>query len=262
MGIDFEKMKKKLNRAQGKSESGVSWWKPKQNAGMTKIRFLPDEDGDPFKEIGMHYSIGAEGKQKHFACPSDTFGDDCPVCEYAWKLFEQGKEAGDEQMQTEAKKLLPSQRFMSNVLAREQEELGAQIYSYSYTVYESLLKMVLHDDIGDITDVDNGFDVEIDCTKGPKDRYPSTDAQAARSSSSLHPDDDRAAKILEDAPDIMDELYVPEKEEIEELLEAHLSDNLVEEPDEESEGTEKYSGDEETSEKEDIDAAFESLDSK
>lgn len=266
MGIDFEKMKKKLDQANGNGGGSTTWWKPEVNSGITNVRFLPSEDGDPFKEVAMHFSIGQGNDQRSFACPSENFNKDCPVCSYAWDLVNEGKEKQDEQLKSAGKDLLPTQRYYSNVYVRGEEDKGPQVYSYSWTVYMDLVKMVLRDDIGDITDIDDAFDVEVECTKTQKDQYKKTKVQAGRSKRPLEKDEDKAAQILENAPDIMEDvIFTMEKADIESALESQLAGDEVLD---EGEGTEKYSGNSEsddsdkTEEKQDLDDVFEELDSK
>ena len=123
MGIDLKKMKAKLAAAQNNGKGGKSdFWKLTE--GEHTVRILPSEDGDPFKEFHFHYNVG---KQNGFLCPKRNFGDDCPVCEFATKLFNQG----DTESINMAKKLFARQRFFSPVIVRGEEK---EEYEYGATV--------------------------------------------------------------------------------------------------------------------------------
>ncbi len=164
MGIDLKKMKAKLAAAQGNGKGGKSdFWKITE--GEHTVRILPSEDGDPFKEFHFHYNVG---KQNGFLCPKRNFGEDCPVCDFATKLFNQG----DTESINMAKKFFARQRFFSPVMVRGEEKEGVRVWGYSKTVYQELLSLVLNPDFGDITDAEEGVDLVLKYAKDPGQLYP------------------------------------------------------------------------------------------
>ena len=57
MAINLDKMRSKLDKAEGKGKRGDSvFWKPQD--GEQTIRILPMPDGDPFREMWFHYNLG------------------------------------------------------------------------------------------------------------------------------------------------------------------------------------------------------------
>ena len=81
MGINLEKMRQKLNKITGADKGKNEFWRPEE--GENNVRIVPTPDGDPFKEKWFHYNVGTSG----FLCPKRNFGDDCPVCNFANRLW-------------------------------------------------------------------------------------------------------------------------------------------------------------------------------
>ena len=152
-------------------------------------------DGDPFKEYFFHYNVG---KQNGFLCPKRNFGDGCPVCEFATKLFNQG----DTESIDMAKKLFARQRFFSPVMVRGEEKAGVRVWGYSKTVYQELLGLVLNPDFGDITDAEEGVDLMLKYAKDPGMLYPKTSITPRRKSSPLCEDEDAdCQELISNVPD-------------------------------------------------------------
>ena len=135
MAIDLNKMKQKLASTQGNGGGKSDFWKITE--GEHTVRLLPSEDGDPFREFWFHYNVGTHNG---FLCPKRNFGDNCPVCEFATKLFNEG----ETESVNMAKKLFARQRFFSPVVVRGEEKAGVRVWGYSKTVYQELLGLVLN----------------------------------------------------------------------------------------------------------------------
>ena len=241
MGIDLKKMRKKLSELNNKG-SGGRFWKPQD--GKQDIRIVPTADADPFKEFYFHYNIGQQG----FLCPEKNYGDKCPACDFARKLYREG----DDESIAQARDMTARQRYFSPVLVRGEESLGVKIWSYSKTVYQELLNLVLNPDYGDITDVDSGFDLTLEYGKAAGARFPSTNITPRRQTSRLCADKtaEECTEILESVPDF-DSLYTrTTTEEVQRLLDEHF----VSDAEELSSETAKY-GSESTS----VDKAFADL---
>ena len=86
MALNLDAMKAKLDKLNGKSEGRKNFWRPED--GESNIRIVSTPDGDPFKERFFHYGVGGQS----FLCPKRNFGDDCPACNFANKLWNEGTE--------------------------------------------------------------------------------------------------------------------------------------------------------------------------
>lgn len=213
------KMKAKLQELEsgGKSKSDNVWWRPQE--GDQEIRLIPTEDGDPFKVFHFHYNLG-EGARGGILCPKRQFGDNCPVCDFASKLWQEGTEESKKM----AKSLFVRQRFFSPVVIRGEEEKGARIWGYGKTIYETLLGLVLNPDYGDITDIDSGVDFTLNYTlPKTKGAFPQTNLVPKRKSSALASSKTKVKEILESVP-VIDTLFQRKSPaDVKNILEAFLN---------------------------------------
>ena len=250
MAINLEAMRAKLNASKnGGKQNGKSstMWKPK--AGDQMVRILPTADGDPFREFHFHYNVG---KNPGIYCNKRNDGGECPICDFASKLWRDGVENDDSTLKNEAKKLFARKRYYSPVLVRGNEADGVKIWAYGKTAYETLLGYVLDPDYGDITDPETGTDIKLTYTiPGTPGSFPKTTLQPRRRPSVLCDDAIADCQDLIDSVPNIDNLFdVKTVEEVQEMLDGYLSsDNSAEAS---SSQTSKYN----TSKGESVDQAF------
>ena len=183
MAINIEAMRAKLNASKtgNKGQTNNTKWRPTQ--GDQTIRILPTEDGDPFKEFHFHYNVG---KNPGIMCPKRNHGEDCPICDFASKLWKQGVENDDATCKTEAKKLFVRKRYYSPIIVRGKETEGVKVWSYGKTAYETLLGYVLDPDYGDVTDPETGTDIVLNYdVPGTPGSFPKTTLKPRRRPSVL-----------------------------------------------------------------------------
>jgi len=219
MALDMTKMKEKLQMSEsgGKGRSDSVFWRPTE--GDQEIRLLPTDDGDPFKVYHFHYNLG-EGARGGVLCPKRQYGDVCPICDFASKLWQEGTEESKKM----AKSLFVRQRFFSPVVVRGDESVGVKIWGYGKTIYETLLGLVLNPDYGDITDVDTGVDLTLTYAL-PKNKgaFPTTNLVPKRKSSALDKDKKIVKAILESIPDIESQFQRKSTSDVQAILEAFLN---------------------------------------
>jgi len=243
MAIDMKKMRAKLDAAKNK---GGKVWKPKIDS-ETKVRVLPTPDGDPFKEKHFHYNLGKQS----VLCPKRNFDEECPVCEFASQLWNEG----DKESQEMAKKLFARQRFFSPIILRDDKDPVVKVWGYSQSVYEDLLSTCLNPEYGDISDPENGTDFVIKYEKGDA-QFPSTKLVYSRNASSLCGDlgEEKCAELLDNLPDF-DSLYERKTTaEVQSILDAYMD---ADGGDGEGGDTEKYAGS--TTEETNVDGALDDL---
>lgn len=163
MGLDIEKLKKKLAETKEKTSSGggndFKFWSPSD--GRNVIRVLPPKgDSEFYAETEVHYNVGPK-KDKSTVCLKAAGEKSCPVCEYVDELFK-----GDEDDKAYAKKLRAKSKYYFNVIDRSVEEDDKEfgevlVLGSGVTVFEGILGLVCDPDYGDITDEDAGYDVII-----------------------------------------------------------------------------------------------------
>jgi hypothetical protein len=217
MALDMAKMKEKLqNLESGGKKSDNIWWRPQE--GDQDIRIVPTPDGDPFKVYHFHYNLG-EGARGGVLCPKRQFGESCPICDFASKLWQEGTDDSKKM----AKSLFVRQRFFSPVIDRGAEETGVRIWGYGKTIYETLLGLVLNPDYGDITDVDSGVDFTLTYTlPKTKGAFPQTNLVPKRKSSALAKNKTAIKEILDSVPEIAGLFQRKSPADIKAILEAFL----------------------------------------
>lgn len=220
MAINIDKMRNKLDRAEGKGGKGSDvFWKPEE--GEQTIRILPTEDGDPFREFWFHYNLGAN---RGFLSPKKMYGEQDALDEFVRTLFNQGT-ADSTKM---AKELMARQRFFSAVIVRGEEDKGVRLWGYGKNAYKELLGLVLNPDYGDITDPTTGTDLVIKYGKSSGVTFPQTTISPRRRPSPVFENDASGAKVkqlLSSIPNY-DEVFAESRktpEEVNRMLEAWLA---------------------------------------
>lgn len=253
MAIDMELMRKKLAslRGEGNRDSNSPWFKPDE--GDTVIRIVPTGDGDPLKEKFFHYNVG--NHQGGVMCPKRNFGDACPICDFASKLWRDGVDNNDEESKKLAKSLFVRTRYFSPVLVRGREDEGIKVYGYGKTAYELLLGYILDPEYGDITDSDEGTDITLTYTKPTKPgAYPQTNLKMRRNTSVLLDDPEAIPALLDRMPDFSSLWDRLSTAQVDAILDEQLSGDGSAES--RSRETARYSG---TNAKSDVDRAIEEL---
>jgi hypothetical protein len=219
MAINIEAMRAKLNASKNgnKPKENNTKWRPSE--GDQTIRILPTADGDPFKEFHFHYNVG---KNPGIMCPKRNHGEDCPICDFASKLWKDGVENDNATLKSEAKKLFVRKRYYS---VRGKETEGVKIWSYGKTAYETLLGYVLDPDYGDITDPETGTDIVLNYdVPGTPGSFPKTTLKPRRRPSVLC--DDAVTdcnELLESIPDIGGLFDRKTTSDVQALLDDYLS---------------------------------------
>lgn len=222
MALNLDLMKQKMASLTGKGDGKKnSFWRPQD--GENNIRIVPTADGDPFKEKYFHYGVG----EQSFLCPKRNFGDSCPVCDFGNKLWNEGTEESKQL----AKGMFAKQRFFSPVLVRGEESEGVKVWGYGKLAYQKLLGIVLDPDYGDITDPEDGNDLKLMYGKQPGASYPTTDIRPRPRKSSLCDDavggDERCAELLEKVPNLETIFERKTSDEVQAILDAHLSGDTL-----------------------------------
>ncbi|OUU74570.1 MAG: hypothetical protein CBC29_07275 [Methylococcaceae bacterium TMED69] len=168
MAIDFDAIRKKLNQLSGNNSKRRAMWRPPEGETVSvRILGFTDNDGNPFKERWFYYNIG---NNPGLLAPYQ-FGKPDPINELIQKLKDEGTKESYEM----AKKLYPKMRTYAAVVVRGEESEGVKLWAFGKTVYQSLLNIMLDPDYGDITDVYEGHDVKVTCSKPPGKMYAMTE---------------------------------------------------------------------------------------
>jgi hypothetical protein len=211
MAIDLEAIKRRVAELSGvKKTSSVQMWKP--DLGEYKIRALPwknSPEGQPFAERWFYYL----GNQAGILAPNQ-FGKPDPINDLIRKLYSSGS-ADDRNL---AKKLGARMRCYAPVIVRGQEDKGVLVWSFGKQVYQRLLGFYLDEEVGDILDPQQGFDLKVTISKQPGKQFNDTMVDPARRPSKIHEDSGIVTKWLDSVPNIDDMYRLKSTQEIEAAL--------------------------------------------
>jgi hypothetical protein len=165
-----------------------------------------------------------------------TFGNADPIVEFADKL----KKTGDKDEWLMGRKIEPKMRTYVPVIVRGKESEGVKFWGFGKTIYTELLSIISDADYGDITDLMNGRDIDVEFTPAEGGAFPKT---AIRVKPNTQPatDDKAIAEKIMNQPQITDLFPEPTYEELEKALTEWMNpenaDSDVEETESEEETT-------------------------
>jgi len=211
MAIDFDAIRKKLNKLSGNSSKRDVLWRPEEGAESTvRLISFPNNDGQPFKELWFYYNVG---DNPGLLAPYQ-FGRPDPIQELINKLRDDDNKESYEL----AKKLYPKMRAFAAVIVRGEEEKGVRLWSFGKQVYQALLNIMLDEDYGDVTDPKTGRDIKVTCAKPPGKLYANTDVMPRGKSSPLSENSEKAKQWLLNITDPVDLYNEKSYQELEKIV--------------------------------------------
>ena len=209
MSLDLNAIRAKLNQLNTTNDRKNNYFRPEP--GKQRVRIVPyvHRKENPFLEMYFHYDIA-----KRSMLSPITFGNADPVVEFAEKL----KKTGDKDDWLMGRKIEPKMRTYVPVIVRGKESEGVKFWGFGKTIYSELLSIIADPDYGDITDLMNGRDIDIEFTpsEGPG-QYPKT-AIRVKPNTSAATEDKAIAKSILDQPKITDLFPEPTYEELQQAL--------------------------------------------
>jgi hypothetical protein len=209
MALDLSAIKAKLNQLNKQDDKKQTLWKPE--TGKTRVRIVPyvHRKDNPFLELYFHYDIA----KKSMLSPI-SFGNADPVVEFADKL----KKTGDKDEWIMGRKIEPKMRTYVPVIVRGKESEGVKFWGFGKQIYTELLSIISDPDYGDITDLMNGRDIDVEFT--PADApgaFPKTTIRVKPNTQPATDDKAIAEKIM-NQPQITDIFPEPSYDELEKAL--------------------------------------------
>lgn len=167
MTIDLKKLREKyeeLNKDNEGGGSGSDTVYVKLKDGNNTVRILPGKEGeDWYSETAIH-RIPQEGQKwdKNVHCRR-VHGEDCPICDAYYQLWDginDGSSSDPDADRKLAGKIKARSRYYLNVLNREEGD-SVQILSVGVKLFKSVVGIMMDEDFGDITDLENGNDLKV-----------------------------------------------------------------------------------------------------
>ena len=226
MAVDFDAIRRKLNQLSGQGNKRNVMWRPQEGEEVTVrlLSFQDNDDGLPFVERWFYYNIG---NNPGLLAPYQ-FGKEDPIQDLINKLRDEATKESYEL----AKKLYPKPRYYAPVVVRGEEDKGVRIWSFGKTVYQSLLNIMLDEDYGDITDVMEGRDVKVICTKAPGRMWATTEVRPRGKTSRLTEDSSQAKSWVSSIPKLDDMYSLKTSDELEKIVNDWLNGDFDDSNDE------------------------------
>lgn len=237
MAVDLKAIKAELNQLKNpkRGRRRNAFFSPRETDTTYRVRVVafPDNDGKPFRSIKVYKNIkGWRGLTAPF-----QFNEDDPVQDVIDVLQEKRSEASGteaEEYNNILKKLYPRDQYFALVLDRENPDDGLKLWRISQTIVQQLYSFILDEDYGDITDVENGFDIKVKkIEQNGKNTIQVT--PAPRPSPLLEDaDSDDVEELIENAPEWQKLLGPPSFDELKDLVTAFVNNGGVYDPNAES----------------------------
>jgi hypothetical protein len=157
MPLNLDKIKARLasfeNKGKKNENSKVKEfiWKP--TSGKQVIRIVPYQyqPDDPFIQMKFHYDFNG----KNYLSPS-TYNNPDPIVELADRLKK------DKDTWKMGRALEPKLRTYVPIIVRGEEEKGVKFWGFGVTIYKQIMTAMAEPDYGDITDLNNGYDIQVE----------------------------------------------------------------------------------------------------
>jgi hypothetical protein len=157
MAMNIDQIKQRLasfeKKGKQSSKSKDSIWKPQPGKQVVRIVPYQYQPDNPFIELKFHYDFAG----KNYLSPS-SFNQPDPIVELSDKL----KKSGDKEQWKTGRGLEPKMRTFVPVIVRGEEDKGVRFWGFGVTVYKSLMAAMSEPDYGDITDLNAGFDIQVE----------------------------------------------------------------------------------------------------
>lgn len=197
--MNLDKIREKLDDLQSsgqkreKKDYSKIFWTP--DFGKSTVRIVPSAYNPdfPFTELKFHYGVG-----KYPMVALSNFGKQDPVEEFVDEL----KKTDDKDNWSLAGKLNPKTRIFAPVVVRGEEDKGVRLWGFGVTIYKALLALAEDEDIGDFTDITQGWDLVVEKVKG--NPYPETSVRIKPKQVPLTEDSKQAEEWLKEQPDPKD----------------------------------------------------------
>lgn len=191
------------------------YWRPAN--GKSTIRIVPSafNAADPFTEIKLHYGIG-----KFPIVSLSNYGKQDPVEEFVKEL----RKTSDKDNWSLSGKLSPKSRYFAPVIVRGEEEKGVRLWSFGINIYKALLALAEDEDIGDFTDIINGWDMVVETTPaaGPG-QFPTTTVRIKPKQTPLSEDNTQVDLWLKEQPNALESQIQYDYEFIKKKLQEYLN---------------------------------------
>lgn len=169
----FDKNKKGSKKTPTEQQSKIKQYIWKPESGRQVIRIVPNQYSPDFPFIELKFYYTDMGYSQTYLSPSSQNKPD-PIVELATKIEKTA--GGDKLIWKKGRNMQPKLRTYVPIIVRGREEEGVKFWGFGVQVYEQLIAALDEPEFGDITDLVNGHDIQVDFTtaEDAKKDYPET----------------------------------------------------------------------------------------
>jgi len=215
--MDLNQIKSKLqqlnntNQEREKVDYTTLFWRP--TLGKHNVRIVPSafNKSFPFTELKFH------NLTKYPIIALSNFGEQDPVEDFIKEL----RKTSDKDNWSLSGKISPRTRVFAPVIVRGEEDKGVRLWGFGTTIYKALLALAEDEDIGDYTDISNGYDMVVEQVAGQP--FNTTTVRIKPKTSPLSTDNTLVEKWLTNQPEPTESFTKYDFEFIKDKLEEYLN---------------------------------------
>ena len=152
-----------------------------------------------------------------------NFGKQDPIEEFVKEL----RKTNDKDNWSLSGKISPKTRIFAPVIVRGQEDQGVRLWGFGITIYKALLALAEDEDVGDFTDVINGWDMVVEMRQG--NPYPESTLRIKPKQTALSHNNDLVDSWLKKQPNPTEVFTQYDYDFIKKQLQNYLNPGATEE---------------------------------
>lgn len=198
--VDMDAMREEFDDLKSGKKSGAGKMpRVKLREGVNRFRILPPfVQGKPWRKYQVSFGVGPD---KSVIVPRRQYGlEPDPFMDYIDKTASKNDKASQALLNGVGGQggIKPKDRYIMFILDRDNEEAGAQAFETNGKVVQEIHKYFADPEYGDLTDADEGRDVNITYTpkEKTKDKFPHWEVIPRAKTSPLSADDSLKESLL------------------------------------------------------------------
>jgi len=152
-----------------------------------------------------------------------NFGKQDPIYEFVKEL----SKTNDKDNWSLSGKISPKTRIFAPVVVRGEEDKGVRLWGFGITIYKALLALAEDEDVGDFTDVVNGWDLIVE--QQPGNPYPTTTVRIKPKQTPLSDNNDLVDSWIKNQPNPVESFTQYDYEFVKKQLQNYLNPGSAEE---------------------------------
>lgn len=194
--VDMDAMREELEELKAGKKGGSKMPRVKLREGVNRFRIVPPfTAGKPWRKYQVSFGVGPD---KAVIIPRRQYGlDPDPFMDHIDAIASKNDKASQALLFGQ-NGINPKDRYIMFILDRDNEEAGAQAFETNGKVVQEIHKYFADPDYGDLTDPEDGRDVNITYTpkEKTKDKFPHWEVIPRANTSPMTANDELKESVL------------------------------------------------------------------